>query len=40
VIGEGAVHLSVRLAFDQVLAAIPMGFARAEADEDFEAAIF
>jgi hypothetical protein len=40
VIGEGAVHFAVGLAFDKVLAAIPMGFARAQADEDFEAAIF
>jgi len=28
------------LAFDKVLAAIPMGFSRAQADEDFEATIF
>jgi hypothetical protein len=40
VIGEGAVYLSIRLAFDEVLAAIPMGFASAKADENFEAAIF
>jgi hypothetical protein len=40
VIGEGAVYLSIRLAFDEVLAAVPMGFARTQADEDFEAAIF
>ncbi|NBS84791.1 MAG: hypothetical protein EBS59_08915, partial [Verrucomicrobia bacterium] len=39
-IGEGAVHLSIRLAFDKVLAAIPMGLASAKADEDFEATIF
>ena len=37
---EDAVHFAIGLAFDEVLASIPMGFARAQADEDFEAAIF
>ena len=39
-IGQLSVHFSVRLAFDEVLATIPMGFTSTEADEDFEATIF
>jgi len=40
VVGEDAVYLSIRLTFDEVLAAISMGLASAKADEDFEATIF
>ena len=39
-IGEDSVHFAVGLSFDEVLAAVPMGFTSTEADEDFEATIF
>lgn len=39
-IGEDAVHFAVGLAFDEVLASVPMGFPCSKANEDFEATIF
>jgi hypothetical protein len=39
-IGEDSVHFTVGLSFDEVLAAVPMGFACAETHEDFEATVF
>ena len=39
-IGEDSVHFAVGLSFDEVLAAVPMGFTSTEADEDFKATIF
>ena len=39
-VGKDPVHLAVGLAFDEVLAAVAMGFACSKAHEDFEAAIF
>jgi hypothetical protein len=39
-VGEDPVHFAVGLAFDEVLAAVPMGFTGTETHEDFEATVF
>jgi hypothetical protein len=39
-IGEDAVHFTVGLAFDEVLASVSMCFTCSKANEDFESAIF
>jgi len=39
-VGEDAFHFAIGLAFDEVLASIPMGFTCAEADEDFKTPTF
>jgi len=37
---EDSVHFTIGLAFDKVLAAVPMGFTCAKTHEDFEATVF
>jgi len=39
-VGQDAVHFAVGLTFDEVLAAVPMGFSGAQAHKNFKAAVF
>jgi len=39
-VGQDAVHFAVGLAFDEVLAAVPMGFSSAQTDKNLESTVF
>jgi hypothetical protein len=39
-IGQDSVHFAVGLTFDEVLAAVPMGFSSAQTDQNLKASVF
>jgi hypothetical protein len=39
-VGQDAVHFTVGLAFDEVLAAVPMGFSGAQTNQNLKASVF